>query len=118
MGTTMNTIRRSLAGSLPLLLLCVVGCKAEVKPTAPAIPPAAAAAVAPEVLAQLAKADAKDGKVDKIVHKCAGCALGMDGKAEFALPVQDYTMHFCKQGCLDGFKTEPSKAILALKIKD
>lgn len=74
--------------------------------------------VTPEVLAKLAKADAKDGAVDKVVHKCAGCSLGMDGDAKFELKVQDYAMHFCKQECLGRFQGDPAKAIGELTIKD
>ena len=61
---------------------------------------------------------AKDGAVDKVVHRCAGCALGMDGADKWPLKVQDYTMHFCKQACLDRYSADPAKAIAALKIKD
>ena len=60
----------------------------------------------------------KDGKVDKLVHRCAGCALGMDGEEKWPLQVQDYNMHFCKQACLDRDDKDPAKAIAALKIKN
>lgn len=103
------------------------GCTAESKPgeatNAPTTPAAAPAAntlspVTEETIAKLAKADAKDGAVDKVVHRCAGCALGMDGEDKWPLQVQDYTMHFCKQACLDRYAKDPAKAIAALKIKD
>ena len=105
--------------------LSFAACSAETKPTpapgqdAPA--PAAAANLSPiteETLAKLAKADAKDGSVDKVVHRCAGCSLGMDGEAKWPLQVQDYMMHFCKQACLDRYAKDPAKAIAAMKIKD
>jgi len=98
------------------LLLAGCGAKPAPAPAAPAV--AAAEAATPEVLGKLAKADAKDGTVDKVVHRCAGCRLGMDGKAELALKVQDYVMHFCKKGCLDAFVADPKKEILALQIKE
>ncbi len=102
------------------------GCTAEMKveptnaPTTPAAAPAAntLSPVTEETIAKLAKADAKDGAVDKVVHRCAGCALGMDGADKWPLKVQDYTMHFCKQACLDRYSADPAKAIAALKIKD
>lgn len=103
------------------LLLAAAACGGAAKPApapaAPAAPVVAAADVAtPEVLAQLALADQKDGTTDKVVHRCAGCNLGMDGKDAFTLKVQDYAMHFCKKGCLDQFVTDPRKEILALKL--
>ena len=114
----MNTFRMFVAGC-SLFLFTACGDKpAPAAPNPAAKVPAAPAVIGATVLAQLAKADAKDGKVDMVVHKCAGCMLGMDGKAEFPLKVGGYTMHFCKQGCLDGFKGDPSPAILALKIPD
>lgn len=84
--------------------------------------PAAASAKAPpaaptaDVLARLAKADAVDGKTDKVVDKCAGCSLGMDGKAEKELVVGDYKMHFCSDGCLGRFQDDPNGQITALKL--
>lgn len=124
----MTTIRLLLAGC-SLFLFAACGDKAPTPaptPTqapapapSPATPDATAPApITPEVLAKLEKADAKDGTVDKVVHRCAGCALGMDGKAELSLKVQDYTMHFCKPKCVDKFAPDPATAILALKIKE
>jgi len=114
----MNTFRRFVVGCS---LFLFAACGDKPVPAAPnpgANVPAAPTEVGAPVLAQLAKADAKDGKVDQVVHKCAGCMLGMDGKAELPLKVGGYTMHFCKQGCLDAFKGDPSAPILALKIPD
>ena len=68
--------------------------------------------------AKLALADQKDGAVDKVVHQCAGCSLGMPGEDKWPLKVQDYTMHFCKQACLDKFQVDPAVAINALVIKN
>jgi hypothetical protein len=118
----MTTIRLLIAGC-SLFLLTACGDKPAAPTPAPSPSPAtpgatAAAPITPEVLAKLAQADAKDGTVDKVVHRCAGCALGMDGKAEMSLKVQDYTMHFCKPKCVDKFAPDPATAILALKIKE
>jgi len=70
------------------------------------------------VLAKLAEADEIDGKTDKVVSKCASCALGMDGKSEHALEVSGYTLHFCSEDCKTGFEEDTTKAILALKIPE
>lgn len=112
---TMNAPRLA-SGLVLFVFVFAASCTKESAAPAPAAPPPAAA-VTPEMLAVLAKADAKDGATDKVVHRCAGCALGMDGKPEFALKVQDYTMHFCKAGCLEPFQGDPRKQILAMKVQ-
>ena len=102
----------------------LAGCGDETPAPAPATQPAAsapaAAADAPStaVLAMLVKADAADDKTDKVVAKCAGCKLGMLGKAEFASKVGEYTVHLCSDDCKKGFDADPSKIILALKIDE
>lgn len=70
----------------------------------------------PAVDAILAKADAVDGNVDKIVSKCASCSLGMDGSAAHALKVGSYKMHFCSADCKEGFSENTKESILALNI--
>ncbi len=70
------------------------------------------------VEAKLADADEFDGKTDKVVSKCASCALGKDGKSEHALQVSGYTLHFCSEDCMTGFEKDTTKAILALKIPE
>jgi len=113
MARTMKTIRLVLAGcSLALFTCC--GKPAAAAPTGNTPP----APISAELVAKLAKADAVDGKTDKVVHKCAGCALGMDGSPAHSLQVQDYTMHFCKEGCLAPFKADPAKELTALKIRE
>ncbi len=72
----------------------------------------------PEVIAMLAKADLVDGTEDHVVHRCANCALGMDGDEKNALTVGKYQMHFCSADCLDGFAKDPSANILALVIPE
>ncbi len=69
-------------------------------------------------LAKLAMVDKFDGKTDKIVSKCASCALGMDGKSEHALGVSGYTLHFCSEYCKTRFEQNTTKAILALQIPE
>lgn len=108
---------------LTLSLFAFVACTAETPPqggasgAAPSESPSTPPAVSAEVVARLDEFDAKDGAVDKVVHKCAGCSLGMDGEDKWPLKVADYTMHFCKQGCLDKFSKDPGTAILAVKAK-
>jgi len=68
------------------------------------------------VAAKLAKADAADGTVDKIVSKCAGCGLGMAGKKEYAATTSGYTLHFCSEQCKTDFEKDPSRAVMDMKI--
>lgn len=70
------------------------------------------------VEAKLALADKVDGTVDKVVHKCASCSLGMDGSEANSLEVHGYTMHFCSAGCKAKYAAEPDKTIMALKIDE
>ncbi|MEZ6036172.1 MAG: hypothetical protein R3F29_01740 [Planctomycetota bacterium] len=110
----MNTIKTLLiAGALTLLSSCTAEVKNDPQ-TAPK--PETPAAPNPAVAAILAKADAVDGTTDKVVHKCAGCALHMDGKAEHAIAIEGYTMHFCKPACYDRFKADTAGEVLKLKI--
>ena len=97
------------------LVAWTVGCgKGEtVEPEAAAPPPAEIT-----VEAKLALADAADGTADKIVSRCAGCSLGMDGSSEHALELSGYELHFCSEGCKERFGAEPEKAILALAIPE
>lgn len=107
----MNSIRLFVLGG-SLLLLAGCGAKpAETK--TPSVPPAPVA-VTPDVVAQLAKADAKDGKEDKVVTKCAGCALGMDGKPEHTALLGEYKVQFCDH-CGDKVK-DAQKIIMGLKL--
>lgn len=102
--------------SLPfLVLLGLAACSGK-----PAEVPAGAATpvvTTPEIDAKLAAADAKDGAVDKVVHRCAGCMLGMDGKEQFGLTVGAYRMHFCKQGCLERYQKDALGELARLTVK-
>jgi len=71
-----------------------------------------------EVESKLAEADELDGTSDKIVHRCASCALGMDGKSEHSLEVTGYTLHFCSGHCKEGFAENVTKSILDLEIPE
>ena len=91
--------------------------KPEAKPTPkPEVEAKAKADVEAKVQAKLAKADAFDGKIDKIVSKCASCNLNMDGTSEHALEVMGYTLYFCSPVCKMDFEDDTTKAILAMEI--
>ena len=67
---------------------------------------------------KLAAADRLDGKTDKIVTKCASCALSMDGKKEHSLKVDEYTLYFCTEKCKSGFAKNTTESIKSLEIPD
>ena len=53
----------------------------------------------PEKVAEALKlADLADGVEDNIAHKCAGCALSMDG-IPLTLDVNGTTLHLCASMC-------------------
>ena len=66
--------------------------------------------------AMLAKADQLDGAEDKVVSRCGGCKLRMDGDSEHALETSGYTLHFCCKDCKNGFAADTAKSILSLNI--
>lgn len=65
-----------------------------------------------QVQAKLVAADKADGTEDKIVGKCAACALRMDGKDAHAFKYEGYTMRFCAERCLDICKKDPAALIM------
>jgi len=81
---------------------------------APSTPPAAAAVDQAHIAEVLKVADAADGNEDKVAHKCSGCALAMDGKAEHALEVEGTTLHFCSGMCKDNFSKDITGNLLKL----
>ena len=107
-----------------ILLLAVTGCPEKEEPaesSAAKVTLEAPVAVPTEltiddkVKAKLVMADAIDGKEDKIVSKCATCALGMDGSAEYAVEVAGYKLHLCSALCKEKFEKDTTKAILAME---
>jgi hypothetical protein len=68
------------------------------------------------VVAILVAADEYDGKSDKTITKCAGCALGMDGKADNKIVYAEYTMWFCAPGCRDDFNKNVKESVLAMQV--
>jgi YHS domain-containing protein len=100
---------------LPLALVVAVllacGPSADEKPPrAPALSPA-------KVEARLAAADAADGRVDKVVSRCASCGLGMEGDAQHASTYAGYELHFCSAECKQRFDADPAKIIAKLPDK-
>lgn len=81
----------------------------------PAPAPAPAAADVASLQAILATADAADGTTDMVVSKCAGCRLGMDGKADHSLQAHGYTLHFCSDTCKATSEPQIDTVITALK---
>lgn len=77
-----------------------------------------AEADAASIEAKLAKADAADGKTDRVVSKCAGCSLGMDGKAEYSLAAHGYTLHLCSDHCKSEFGKDVDKSITAMEVPE
>ncbi len=120
----MRRTNRSTCFLLSTLLLVAMGCSGGEEPAPkPELPADVGTPEVPEatadttlVSAALAKADALDGNVDMVVHKCANCALGMDGKAEHSVKALDYTMHFCQDGCAKKFSEKLNENILAMTI--
>ena len=105
-----------------LFTVLLAGCSAEsAAPAGGATEPSgsepAAQQTNPAMTEKLAAADAVDGKKDKVVSKCAGCALMMNGKSDTTLEFEGYTMLFCKDACHDRFEADPEKEILALRVK-
>jgi len=68
------------------------------------------------VLDKLAEVDALDGTVDKIIKRCPGCGLKMDGNSEHATEVSGYTIYFCSASCQEKFTKNPTESLLFLEI--
>ncbi len=72
-----------------------------------------AVAEAPKAVVDAAKvteglkiADAADGTEDKVVHKCAGCSLGMDGNKAHTITHQGYELHMCSAACKSKYEKD------------
>ena len=106
------------------LLAPVAGCSKEEAPqsTTPAArvvqTAQSDAKVEAKVETKLAKADLVDGKADKIVTRCASCALNMDGSSEHTLKAHGYTLYFCTEACAEGSAENMTESILAMKIPE
>ncbi len=111
-------IRGEVAVLVYLLVACfAMGCVTAKAPDAPqkkglAAPPSAAS------LAILAKADARDGSVDKVVSKCVTCRLVMEGSPEYSVNYGGYAVHLCSEECKKAFSEDPEKALQALSFPE
>ena len=117
--------RRLVVSALALVALSLtVACgKPATKPEAPPAKTASepqvtstAPASSADIDAKLAKADAADGSVDKVVASCAGCGLAMAGHAEHAAECRGYQLHFCSAHCKTSYDKNGEKMIEALPI--
>jgi hypothetical protein len=100
-----------------LLGVVVCGCKEEStsdSASAPAAKVELSTADRLKVAAPLKVADAADGTTDKVIHRCAGCKLAMDGNAKHALTVGEYEMHFCSVDCTSRFSSDFVKQVMAI----
>lgn len=88
---------------------------AEVAP-AEATAAATATPAAPVDADCLAHADLADGTADKVIHRCANCGLGMDGKEEFASQIDGYVAHSCSESCKHTLDADPG-AVLGRSCK-
>lgn len=98
---------------LLVVLFAFVGCGDSASVNAPAAPAAQNASVnavasSPKVAEALKTADAADGTEDKVVHKCAGCALSMDGSEKHTIEVDGYALHMCSSMCKTHFEKDLS----------
>lgn len=91
-----------------LLLTLLLACST---PPAPEASTATAPAGPPPSAECLDKADLADSTADKLVHKCANCALVMDGDPAHASQHAGYTFHSCSEGCKLALDADPGKVL-------
>ncbi len=110
-------IRPVLCSVLALTVLVAAGCESK-KETSPEGTSDSSTGEKSGISAILVKADVVDGKADKVVQKCAGCALGMDGHEDHTIKAHGYTLRFCNGNCKKAFEKDTDKSILSMKIPD
>ena len=94
--------------------LLFVGCTTDAKPEGAT--PESGGGISAVLVEKLVAADKLDGTEDKVVHKCAGCSLGMNGKKEMAVEVEGFEMHFCKPACKQRYETDAKGELEKLKV--
>ncbi len=104
--------------------LALPGCEKKAEDAAPAAaaegaktPAAAAKPLDAAAKAGLAEADKADGAEDKVVHKCATCALKMDGSKEHSVSIEGYEVHACSADCKHMIEQDPGKVFTAFAPK-
>jgi len=102
-----------------LVLAVTAGCEKESERPVDEQPAAEARAAGEgELLAVLARADAVDGQVDKVVARCPICSLSMDGSQEYTMQVEGYTLYFCSAHCRDMFAADTTRSILEMRFPE
>ena len=74
-------------------------------------PPAPAAPLSASAKAKLAAADLADGKEDKVVSKCPGCSLRMDGHTDHTTALEGYTVLSCHEACAAALQEDPEAVL-------
>lgn len=98
-----------------VLTIGLVGCSGKTEEKSGSDDKSAAKPVSEATAAALAKADAVDGKEDKVVSKCVICSFSMDGTTDFVAKVGDYTLHLCSEDCKTSVEEDPDKALASVK---
>lgn len=86
----------------------------EMEAAAPVMEPVSETLVA----SKLAGADLADGTEDMVVSRCPGCALAMEGSADYPVSVEGYELHFCSESCRHGFEDDLMANIARLEIPE
>jgi hypothetical protein len=98
-------VERALTSIAVVAVLGVLsGCPASDPPAPP--PPLSASAKA-----KLAAADLADGKEDKVVSKCPGCSLRMDGHTDHTTALEGYTVLSCHEACAAALQEDPEAVL-------
>ncbi len=114
---TVPSVRGALAPILLAGSLLAIACDPGASPQPAAQSPTAATAggADAEVLARMAEADAADGTVDRVIRKCMGCSLHMDGDPSHKATAHGYEAHLCSEQCLYRFERDPDAVVMSMK---
>ncbi len=106
-------------GFLTCLALAVVlscGCSKQVATDSSKQVKTIPVSLSDEAKSKLVEADKLDGKEDHVIQRCYSCALGMEGKTDFAAEVDGYTVQFCSENCREHFEKDPQNIIASTEI--
>jgi len=110
-------MRHSLAIACLIGVPALAGCGGTETPApGPTAETARRAPIDSATSAKLAEADAVDGETDRVLSRCLMCGLRMDGVAEHASTVGEYTVHHCGAGCKTAFDKDPGRWVALLEI--